>query len=181
MTLSAPDVEKLPATAASISATSSASDSRPVVKSTGILARLRHYEQILDEKLGVESQGAERVLPSCRNDPPSQWVMFALWASGTMNLSCFATGFLGWEFGLSLKQSILVVIFGTFLGSCVVSITPRLPPEVTFVLSVKRWLTLRCSEQTGWCATMGELIPCASRAKPSQARPHGCGRRKTRC
>jgi hypothetical protein len=27
--------------------------------------------------------------------------MFFLWASGTMNTSCFATGFLGWEFGLS--------------------------------------------------------------------------------
>jgi purine-cytosine permease-like protein len=29
--------------------------------------------------------------------------MASLWASGTMNLSCFATGFLGWEMGLDLK------------------------------------------------------------------------------
>ena len=34
-----------------------------------------------------------------------------------MNLSCFTTGFLGWELGLSLKQSILTTIFGTLLGS----------------------------------------------------------------
>jgi hypothetical protein len=29
--------------------------------------------------------------------------MASLWASGTMNLSCFATGFIGWEMGLDLK------------------------------------------------------------------------------
>ena len=34
-----------------------------------------------------------------------------------MNTSCFATGFLGWEFGLSLKQSILIVIFSSILGA----------------------------------------------------------------
>lgn len=45
--------------------------------------------------------------------------MALLWASGTMNLSCFATGFLGWEFGLDLKQNILTVVFGTLLGSMV--------------------------------------------------------------
>jgi purine-cytosine permease-like protein len=53
--------------------------------------------------------------------------MFALWASGTMNLSCFATGFLGWELGLDLQQSILITVFATVIGSAV----------------------------TGWCATMG--------------------------
>ncbi len=45
--------------------------------------------------------------------------MFLLWMSGTMNLSCFATGFLGWEFGLDLRRSLLIVAFGTLLGSAV--------------------------------------------------------------
>ena len=94
--------------------------------STGPLARLRHYEAVLDRKLGVEAHGPDRKLPGNRN-PPNQWVMAALWASGTMNLSCFTTGFLGWEFGLSLSQTILIVVFSTLLGSMV----------------------------TGWCATMG--------------------------
>jgi purine-cytosine permease-like protein len=45
--------------------------------------------------------------------------MALLWASGTMNTSCFATGFLGWEFGLSLKQSILITIFASILGGAI--------------------------------------------------------------
>ena len=94
--------------------------------STGPLARLRHYEVLLDKKLGVEGHGPDRILPEARR-PPNTWVMAALWASGTMNLSCFATGFLGWDFGLSLSQSILTMVFGTLLGAMV----------------------------TGWCATMG--------------------------
>lgn len=97
---------------------------------TGPLARLRHFEAVLDRKFGVESHGPARIPPNARQNPPKAWVMAALWASGTMNLSCFATGFLGWEFGLSLTQSILVIVFGTLLGAMV----------------------------TGWCATMGGLL-----------------------
>ena len=92
-----------------------------------VFAQMRKAEEKLDKKFGVESHGPDRVLPESRNNPPSSWVMFALWSSCTMNLSCFATGFLGQEFGLNLMQSILCVIFGTFLGSAV----------------------------TGWCATLG--------------------------
>ncbi|KAL2292046.1 hypothetical protein FJTKL_10717 [Diaporthe vaccinii] len=50
-----------------------------------------------------------------------------MWMSATMNLSCFATGFLGWELGLDLSRIITITIFSTLLGSAV----------------------------TGWCATMG--------------------------
>ncbi|KAL9132667.1 MAG: hypothetical protein Q9175_006161 [Cornicularia normoerica] len=101
-------------------------DTAPPPPPNGILARLRHYEALLDDKLGVEKNGPARILPEDRN-PPNQAIMALMWASGTMNLSCFATGFLGWELGLDLKQSILTVIFGTLLGSMV----------------------------TGWCATLG--------------------------
>jgi len=93
-------------------------DTTPPPPPRGILARLRHYEAILDEKLGVEKGGPARILPEDRK-PPNQAIMALMWASGTMNLSCFATGFLGWEFGLDLKQSILTVIFGTLLGAMV--------------------------------------------------------------
>ena len=93
-------------------------DTAPPPPPSGILARLRHYEALLDDKLGVEKNGPARILPEDRK-PPNQAVMALMWASATMNLSCFATGFLGWEFGLNLKQSILTVIFGTLLGSMV--------------------------------------------------------------
>lgn len=94
-------------------------------------SRLRGVEDALDRKLGIESHGIDRKLPSQRDPAYGSWsnqaVMFALWASGTMNLSCFATGFLGWELGLDLRRSILLIVFATVIGSSV----------------------------TGWCATMG--------------------------
>ncbi len=99
-------------------------DTAPPPPPSGILARLRHYEALLDDKLGVEKNGPARILPEERNSP-NQAIMALMWASGTMNLSCFATGFLGWEFGLDLKQSILTVIFGTLLGSMVTVRKPR--------------------------------------------------------
>jgi hypothetical protein len=72
---------------------------------TGILARMREWEAAMDRKLGIESQAIERKLPEDRVDLTwkDSLTMASLWASGTMNLSCFATGFLGWEFGLDLK------------------------------------------------------------------------------
>lgn len=39
--------------------------------------------------------------------------------SATMNLSCFATGFLGWELGLDLSRTITITMFSTLLGSAV--------------------------------------------------------------
>ena len=131
MALKADDVEKAPQISASSSSSPTRSSLEPSAGSpskptTGILGRLNHYEALLDAKLGVESAGPERV-PATGRTPPSQWTMAFMWASATMNLSCFATGFLGWEFGLSLGQSIPIIIFGTFLGASV----------------------------TGWCATLG--------------------------
>jgi len=74
-----------------------------VPRETGILAKLRRFEERLDAKLGIESEAISRKLPEDKGDVPwhHQLNMFFLWASGTMNTSCFATGFLGHEFGLS--------------------------------------------------------------------------------
>jgi hypothetical protein len=73
---------------------------------TGLLAKLRAFEATLDAKLGIESDAITRKLPQDKGPVPwhHQLTMFFLWASGTMNTSCFATGFLGWEFGLSKKR-----------------------------------------------------------------------------
>lgn len=69
----------------------------------GFLASLRSFEARMDMKLGIESEAINRKLPEEKGHVPwhHQLNMFFLWASGTMNTSCFATGFLGWEFGLS--------------------------------------------------------------------------------
>ena len=70
----------------------------------GVFSRLRNFEAAMDKKLGIESQAIERKLPNERQ--PMSWhsdlPMFCLWASGTMGLSCFATGtrdWLTWHFG----------------------------------------------------------------------------------
>lgn len=88
------------------------------VKPSGFFARIRYYEEMLDRKLGIESNSLERVHPENRKSP-SPLVMAFMWASATMNISCFSTGFLGTEFGLSLGDTIPIVIFSTLLGSFV--------------------------------------------------------------
>ena len=77
----------------------------PAERETGFLARMREWEAAMDRKLGIESQAIERKQPEDRVDLTwkDSLTMASLWASGTMNLSCFATGFLGWKFGLDLK------------------------------------------------------------------------------
>ncbi|KAI1199971.1 permease for cytosine/purines, uracil, thiamine, allantoin-domain-containing protein [Nemania serpens] len=85
----------------------------------GILSRLRWFEVSLDAKFGVESEAINRKLPEERR--PVKWheelSMALLWASATMNTSCFATGFLGWEFGLSLRHTITISILASVVGA----------------------------------------------------------------
>jgi hypothetical protein len=89
----------------------------------GFLGTLRHYEHLLDQKLGVEAHGPARILPEDRDPAYGRWnkqiVMALMWASGTMNLSCFTTGFLGSELGLDLSQTIWITIVASFVGSAV--------------------------------------------------------------
>ncbi|KAI1178413.1 permease for cytosine/purines, uracil, thiamine, allantoin-domain-containing protein [Nemania sp. FL0916] len=87
----------------------------------GVLSRLRQFEANLDARFGVESEAINRKLPEDKH--PVRWheelSMALLWASATMNTSCFATGFLGWELGLSLKQAIIISIFASIAGGAV--------------------------------------------------------------
>ncbi|KAF5863740.1 hypothetical protein ETB97_009527 [Aspergillus alliaceus] len=96
------------------------------MKPRGLFAKIKYYEEYLDKKLGIESHSLDRVLPEAR-DPPNSLAMAFMWASATMNISCFSTGFLGKQFGLSLGQTIPTIICSTLIGAAV----------------------------TGWCATMG--------------------------
>lgn len=96
-------------------------DAATMHKPRGILTRLQEFEGRMDKKFGMESEAIVRKRPEDKR--PVHWreelSMALLWASGTMNISCFATGFLGWEFGLSLKQSIVITIFASILGGAV--------------------------------------------------------------
>lgn len=90
---------------------------------TGVLAKLRGFEAALDRKLGVEAHGIARRRPEDRDPAYASWsnqaVMFLMWMSATTNLSCFTTGFLGWELGLDLWRSVVIIIFSTFIGAAV--------------------------------------------------------------
>lgn len=97
----------------------------------GIFAKVRYYEEYLDRKLGIESHSLDRVHPENRHSP-SPTVMAFMWASATMNISCFSTGFMGKEFGLSLGQTIPIIIFATLLGAMVTVYLPLCP--VSFFL-----------------------------------------------
>ena len=92
-----------------------------VSQDSGLFSKLRYFEARLDQKLGIESQAIDRKLPEERKPVSwhSQLTMFCLWASGTMNLSCFATGFLGWDFGVNLGTTIPLIIFGSLLGASI--------------------------------------------------------------
>jgi hypothetical protein len=97
----------------------------------GFLAKLIHYENVLDAKLGVEKQSLERKAPELR-DPnfktgTKQALMFLIWISSCSNLCCFATGFIGYEFGLDLKSFLLIMIFGNTLG-CLLPVSSLLTP-----------------------------------------------------
>lgn len=95
----------------------------------GFLGKLLSIEAALDRKLGIESQAINRVRPEEKFHQPwhQQATMALLWCGGILNISCFSTGFLGWELGLDLSQSIVITIFATLLGASV----------------------------SGWCATLG--------------------------
>ncbi|KAI1365874.1 permease for cytosine/purines, uracil, thiamine, allantoin-domain-containing protein [Xylaria arbuscula] len=87
-------------------------------RGTGVLFRLRQIEANLNKRFGVESEAIERKLPEDRRKVKwhEELSMALLWASATMNTSCFATGFLGWELGLSLKQTIVISILASIVG-----------------------------------------------------------------
>ncbi|RMZ16998.1 hypothetical protein D0862_00974 [Hortaea werneckii] len=145
----------------------------------GILSRLRSWESAMDRKLGIETEAIDRKLPDERQ--PMTWAsqlgMALLWASGTMNLSCFSTGFLGWQFGLSLKQSIVIVIFASLLGGAVSAFSATLGAATGLrQISISRYsmgwwpnkvvAALNVIQQLGWsaagCITGGIALVAAS-------------------
>ena len=136
-----------------------------VRQETGILKSLRDFEAKLDARLGIESEAIERKLPEDKK--PVRWhetlTMGLLWASGTMNTSCFATGFLGHIFGLDLTQSVLIIIFASIIGGGFTGFAATFgPPTGLRQISVSRYAfgwwpnkliaALNTIVQLGWAA-----------------------------
>ncbi|KAF7318258.1 hypothetical protein HMN09_00334300 [Mycena chlorophos] len=163
-----------------------ASEKAIAVEDTGFFGRMRAFEASMDRRLGIESEAIERKLPENRK-PPSfrdQLTMFCLWASGTMNLSCFATGFLGADFGVNLGTTIPLIIFGSLLGASITGFCATLgAPTGLRQISIARYsmgwypnkiiAALNTITQLGWAAvasiTAGLALQAVSNGRVSIA------------
>ena len=99
---------------------------------TGIapLRFLRRGEEWLDEKVGVETRGIDRI-PEDEKRPPSILNSFFLWFSFTLHVGTLPIGVLGPEFGLTLNQSVAAIVVGSFLGSLCTGYCGTLGPKVS--------------------------------------------------
>ncbi|KAF8850758.1 purine-cytosine permease-like protein [Acephala macrosclerotiorum] len=110
------------------------SDSAEVIKarelrSRGVFKRLRDGEEWLDAKMGIETQGIDRIHEEDKK-PPSILNVFFLWWSLTCHVGTVPIGILGPEFGLSLHQSVAAIVVGTILGALCTSYTGTLGPKL---------------------------------------------------
>ncbi|KUI61110.1 Purine-cytosine permease fcyB [Cytospora mali] len=153
-------------------------------KHRSFLDRLLIFEAAMDRKLGIESQAIQRIRPEDKK--PQSWhqqaTMALLWAGATMNVSCLSTGFLGWELGLDLSQTIPITIFGTLLGSMVAGWCATMGPGTGLrQMSIARYsfgwypskilAALNVISQIGWsavgCITAGSALSAVSDGKLS--------------
>ncbi|KUJ07599.1 uncharacterized protein LY89DRAFT_359021 [Mollisia scopiformis] len=110
------------------------SDSVEVIKarelrSRGFFKTMRDGEEWLDAKMGIETQGIDRIHEEDKK-PPSLINVFFLWWSLTCHVGTLPIGVLGPEFGLSLNQSIAAIVVGTILGALCTAYTGTLGPKL---------------------------------------------------
>ena len=86
-------------------------------------------EMWLDQKMGVETQGIDRI-PEEEKRPPSLWNTFWLWWSMTCHVGTLPIGVLGPVYGLTLSQSASAIVVGTILGAACTAYTGTLGPKV---------------------------------------------------
>jgi hypothetical protein len=103
---------------------------REIQNSFTPLRYMRRWEEWLDEKLGIETQGIDRI-PEEDKRPPSIINSFFMWWSMICHVGKLPIGFVGPEFGLSLNQSVAAIVVGTFLGALCTSYTGTLGPKVS--------------------------------------------------
>lgn len=101
---------------------------REIQNSIAPLRWLSKGELWLDEKMGVETQGIDRI-PEDQKKPPSILNAFFMWWSMTCHVGTIPIGVLGPEFGLTLGQSVAAIVVGTFLGALCPAYTGVLGPK----------------------------------------------------
>lgn len=89
---------------------------------------LSQGERWLDSKLGIETQGIDRI-PEEQKRPPSIWNVFLLWWGTTCHIGTVPIGVLGPAFGLPLGESIAAIVVGTFLGAVCPAFCGTLGPK----------------------------------------------------
>ncbi|KOS18593.1 Purine-cytosine permease fcyB [Escovopsis weberi] len=155
-----------------------------LASSSSLVSRLRALEARMDRALGVESEAIARKRAEDKKPVPwhEELNMALLWASGIMNVSCFATGFLGAGFGLSLRQSVLITVFASLLGAAVSGYCATFGAATGLrQVSVSRYsfgwwpnklvALLNSIQQLGWaavsCITGGLALTAASEGRVS--------------
>ena len=108
---------------------------REIQNSFTPLRYLRRWEEWLDKKMGIETQGIDRI-PEEDKRPPSIINSFFMWWSMICNAGKLPIGFLGPAFGLSLNQSVAAIVVGTFLGALCTGYTGTLGPKVSMKSAV---------------------------------------------
>lgn len=88
---------------------------------------LGNGERWLDKKMGIETQGIDRIAEDEKR-PPSIWNIFFIWFSVTCHAGTLPIGVLGPEFGLSLKDSASACVVGTLVGALCTAFCATLGP-----------------------------------------------------
>ncbi|KAI6247030.1 Purine-cytosine permease FCY22 [Erysiphe necator] len=95
----------------------------------GLLGKLQRMEGWLDNKMGIETQGVDRI-PEADKVPPSVFNMFLMWWSLTCHVGALPMGMLGPDFGLTFRQCLAAIIIGAFLGSACSASCGTLGPKL---------------------------------------------------
>lgn len=106
---------------------------RQLREQKGFLRTLRRGEEWLDEKMGIETQGIDRIHEEDKQ-PPSILNVFFLWWSLTCHVGTLPIGLLGTDpevYGLSLSQSVGAIIVATILGAACTAYCGTLGPKVS--------------------------------------------------
>lgn len=102
---------------------------REIQQHNSILGKMRQGEEWLDAKMGIETQGVDRIHEKDKK-PPGLLNVFWLWWSLTCHVGTVPIGILGPEFGLSFNQSMSALVVGTVLGALCTAYTGTLGPKV---------------------------------------------------
>ncbi len=81
-----------------------------------------------EKVLEVEPYGVEPIPKEERHGRPGQ--MFTIWFAINLNVVTWFTGFLGIEFGLSLKYAILAIIIGNIIGAALLALSSSIGAEL---------------------------------------------------